>query len=337
MGRKRGIDGLLIVDKPEGMTSLDVVRGIKRRFGVKKAGHIGTLDPFATGVLPIVINEGTKLVPFLEEGPKEYEAVLKLGEETTTDDWTGKIITKKPWEGVQPENIQALIHTFLGKIDQIPPMFSAVKIQGKPLYRLARKGLEIKRKGREVEIYNIRTKEIHLPLVYFQVSCSKGTYIRSLGRDIGREIGCGAHLRLLRRIRSGPFTIKQTISWERLKDLSQPDHLYPWLISLEEALPGFPELIGDEQLIRKVRCGKEMMVRDLSPQTLPGFEKGEWLKMSSPEEGLVAILKSELKRADISWAHPEEVALRPLRLFFPSPPPSPRRGESPGAGGDSVN
>lgn len=333
---KRGIDGLFIVDKPEGMTSLDVVREVKRRFGVKKAGHIGTLDPFATGVLPIVINEGTKLVPFLEEGPKEYEVTLQLGEETTTDDWTGEVVIQKPWEEAQPEKIEALIYTFLGKIYQVPPMFSAIKIKGKPLYRLARKGIEVNRKEREVEIYKIQMKKINLPLVCFQVSCSKGTYIRSLGRDIGRKIGCGAHLRFLRRIRSGPFTIEQAISWDRLTDLFEPDHLYPWLISLEDALPSLPEVIGNEQLIRKARCGKEMMVRDFSPHTLPIFERGEWLKMSSPKEGLVAILRSELKRADISWDHPEEVALRPLRIFFPSPPFSPRGREDKGKGEDHV-
>jgi len=314
---KRGIDGLLVVDKPEGITSLDVVREIKHRFGVKKAGHIGTLDPFATGVLPIVINEGTKLVPFLREGPKEYEVTLRLGEETNTDDWTGKVVMKQPWEGVQPEKVEALIHTFLGKIRQTPPMFSAIKMQGKPLYRLARKGIEVERKEREVEIYNIQMKEIELPLVHFKVSCSKGTYIRTLGRDIGRKIGCGAHLLRLRRIRSGPFTLGQAITWERLKDLSKPDALHSWLISLSAALPSLPEMIGDEQLVKKVRFGKEMIVQDLSPQTLPAFEKGQWLKMSSPQEGLVAILKSEVKGADIPWADPEVVALRPLRVFQP--------------------
>lgn len=314
---KRGIDGLLVVDKPEGITSLDVVREIKHRFGVKKAGHIGTLDPFATGVLPIVINEGTKLVPFLREGPKEYEVTLRLGEETNTDDWTGKVVMKQPWEGVQPEKVEALIHTFLGKIRQTPPMFSAIKMQGKPLYRLARKGIEVERKEREVEIYNIQMKEIELPLVHFKVSCSKGTYIRTLGRDIGRKIGCGAHLLRLRRIRSGPFTLGQAITWERLKDLSKPDALHSWLISLSAALPSLPEMIGDEQLVKKVRFGKEMIVQDLSPQTLPAFEKGQWLKMSSPQEGLVAILKSEVKGADIPWTDPEVVALRPLRVFQP--------------------
>jgi tRNA pseudouridine55 synthase len=317
MGMKREIDGLLIVDKPEGITSLDVVREIKHRFGVKKAGHIGTLDPFATGVLPIVINEGTKLVPFLGEGPKEYEATLKLGEETTTDDWTGKVVMSKPWEGVQPEKMEALVQPFLGKIRQTPSMFSAIKIQGKPLYRLARKGIEIERKEREIEIYKIQIEKIVLPLVCFTVSCSKGTYIRTLGKDIGRKIGCGAHLLRLRRTRSGPFTLEQAISWERLKDLTKPDHLYPWLISLEAALSNLPEVIVDEQLVKKVRFGKEMMVQDLSPKTLPSFEKEQWLKMSSPEEGLVAILKSEVRGADIPWTNPEVVALRPLRVFQP--------------------
>jgi tRNA pseudouridine55 synthase len=314
---KRGIDGLLIVDKPEGITSLDVVREIKHRFGVKKAGHIGTLDPFATGVLPIVINEGTKLVPFLKEGPKEYEGTLQLGEETNTDDRTGQVVLKQPWEGIQPEKVEVLIQTFLGKIRQTPPMFSAIKMKGRPLYRLAREGIEVERKEREIEIYNIQMEKIELPRVHFKVSCSKGTYIRTLGRDIGRKIGCGAHLLRLRRIRSGPFTLEQAISWESLKELSKPDHLHPWLISLSEALPSLPEMIGDEQLVKKVRVGKEMMVQDLSPQTLPAFEKGEWLKMSSPQEGLVAILKSEVKGTDIPWANPKAVALRPLRVFHP--------------------
>jgi tRNA pseudouridine55 synthase len=169
MGMRMGIDGLLIVDKPEGITSLEVVREVKRRFHIKKAGHIGTLDPFATGVLPIVINEGTKLVPFLEEDPKEYEGVMKLGEETTTDDLTGEILSKKSLEEITPEMIQATFQAFLGKIPQIPSMFSARKVKGKPLYRLARKGIEVERKEREVEIFDIEVEEIDLPQVGFRV------------------------------------------------------------------------------------------------------------------------------------------------------------------------
>jgi tRNA pseudouridine55 synthase len=317
MGKKKGIDGLLIVDKPEGITSLDVVREIKHRFDVERAGHIGTLDPFATGVLPVAMNEGTKLVPFLGEGPKDYQVTLRLGEETATDDWTGQVVMRREWEGLVPGEITALIHTFRGKMLQTPPMFSAVKMQGKPLYRLARKGIEVERKEREVEIYRIQAEEIDLPLVRFNVSCSKGTYIRALGRDIGRKLGCGAHVLRLRRVRSGPFTLEQAISWERLTNLSTADGLHPWLISLSAALPNLPELVGDERLVKKARFGKEMMVQDLSPQSLPTFEKGERLKMSSLKEGLVAILRSEVKGSDISRADPERVALRPLRVFRP--------------------
>lgn len=317
MGMNRSMDGILIVDKPEGITSLDVARELKRRFGVKKAGHVGTLDPFATGVLPIVINEGTKLVPFLGEGPKEYEATLQLGEETTTDDWTGKAVMSWPWEEVQPEKIEAVLRTFLGKIRQTPPMFSAVKIDGRPLYRLARKGIEVERKEREVEIYGIQVEGIDLPLVHFKVSCSKGTYVRALGRDIGRKIGCGAHLLRLRRTRSGSFTLGQAISWKRIKEFSNPSLLSPWLISLKAALPSLPEVVGDEHLVRKVRLGRKMMVQDLSFQNLPAFEKGECLKICSLEQELVAVLKSEMRGADIQRANPEAVAFRPVRIFQP--------------------
>src|SRR4030042_4298610 len=127
------VDGLLVVDKPEGITCLEVVREVKRRFRIEKAGHIGTLDPFATGILPVALNDGTKLVPFIEEEPKGYEAIMRLGEETSTDDLTGEVISKKTWEAVTPGAIESIFQTFLGKIHQIPPMFSAIKVKGKPL------------------------------------------------------------------------------------------------------------------------------------------------------------------------------------------------------------
>jgi tRNA pseudouridine55 synthase len=311
------MDGLLIVDKADGITSLEVVKGVKHRLGVKKAGHIGTLDPFATGVLPIVINEGTKLVPFLDEGPKEYEATLKLGEETTTDDLTGKMVDTKPWEETTPDQIRAVFQTFLGKIQQIPPMFSAVKVNGTPLYRWARKGIEVERKEKEVEIFDIRIVEMDLPQIRFKVSCSKGTYIRAVARDIGRKIGCGAHLLRLRRVRSGPFTLERAIPWERLSHLSEGDGPLPWLIPLKEALSSLPEVIGDERLVEKIRLGREMTVRDLSYQAVPALTEGQWVRMSSPREELVAILRSEIKFADILYTRPETVVFRPIRVFRP--------------------
>ncbi len=312
------VDGLLIVDKPEGITSLDVVREVKRQLRAKRAGHIGTLDPFATGVLPVAVNEGTKLIPFLKDEPKEYEATLRLGEETTTDDATGKVTLRKPLDGLSLGSIQSVFQSFSGKIRQTPPMFSAIKKNGRRLYRLARRGLEVERAEREVEIFALQIEEVDLPEVRFKVSCSKGTYIRSLARDIGRRIGCGAHLVHLRRLRSGPFAIEQSLSWKRLGSLEDLNRGVPELIPLQKALPDLPELVGDEAMIRKIRHGREILVGELPREIPPEVKEGQWLKLLSPEEGLVAILQSELGSSDIPWASPEEVAFRPLRVFHPN-------------------
>jgi tRNA pseudouridine55 synthase len=309
------IDGLLIVDKPDGITSMGVVRQVKRRFGIRKAGHIGTLDPFASGVLPVIVNEGTKLVPFLEEEPKEYEATLKLGEETTTDDRTGERVAQKPWEGTSPAAVQTAFESFVGTIEQIPPMFSAIKVHGEPLYRLARKGIEIERKQRSVTIFELEIKRVILPEVHFRVACSKGTYIRTLARDIGRKLGCGGHLLSLRRVRSGPFTLEQSIPWEALKDLSRAQDLRPWILSPREALKKLPEVIGDERMVRKVRVGQEMVVRDLSSQPLPVFEKGQRVRLTSLNDGLVAIVQTEMKDTEVRRMDPDAVVLRPLKVF----------------------
>lgn len=309
------MDGLLIVDKPAEMISLDVVREIKARFFIRKAGHIGTLDPFATGVLPVVINEGTKLVPFLPGDPKDYEAVMKIGEETDTGDPTGQLVGRKAWDGVSCGAIVAAMEAFRGKIRQIPPMFSAVKVKGTPLYKMARKGIEIERGEKEVEVFGIRITGMELPLVRFEVSCSRGTYIRTLTKDIGEKIGCGAHLVSLRRTRSGPFHIDQAVPMGKLRDVSGGGDLRPYLIPLREALTGLREVMGNERLVEKVRQGKEMVAGDLKAQILPGMKKGEWLRMSSSQEGLVAILRSEMEGEKIGAADPGRVALRPVRVF----------------------
>ena len=309
------IDGVLVVDKPDGITSMDVVRMVKRRFMVKKAGHLGTLDPFATGVLPVILNEATKLVPFLEEESKEYEATLKLGEETSTDDPTGEIQLRRPYDRVTPAIVECAFESFVGVIEQIPPMFSAVKVQGKPLYQLARKGLEVERKKRTVKIFSLQIESISLPLVHFRVSCSKGTYIRTLARDIGRKIGCGSHLIRLRRLRNGPFTLERAVSWETLTTCSGPRALQPWLIDMKGALDHLPEVMGDEGLVNKIRFGREMTVRDLPSQALSIFSEKEWIKVTSPHDDLVAILRSEIRGMDILSLDPDRVALRPLRVF----------------------
>jgi tRNA pseudouridine55 synthase len=315
------IDGVLVVDKPDGITSMDVVRTVKRRFMVKKAGHLGTLDPFATGVLPVILNEATKLVPFLVEESKEYEATLKLGEETNTDDPTGEILSRGAWNEVTSTMIECAFEPFVGLIEQMPPMFSAIKVQGTPLYRLARKGLEVERKKRTVEIFSLQIESISLPLVHFKVSCSKGTYIRTLARDIGRKIGCGGHLIRLRRLRNGPFTLERAVSWNTLTMCSGPRVLQPWLIDMRGALDHLPEIIGDEGLVNKIRFGRQMMVRDLPSQALSIFGEREWVKVTSPRDDWVAILRSEIRGMNILSLDPDTVALRPLRVFH-----SPKEG-----------
>jgi len=314
------IDGLLVVDKPEGITSMDVVREVKRRFRVKKAGHLGTLDPFATGVLPVVLNEGTKTIPFLQEEPKVYEAVLKLGEETTTDDGTGSVTARTTWDHIIPETIQAVVESFSGEIRQTPPMFSAIKVQGRPLYQLARQGIEIERKEREVTIFDLRVQMIRLPEVHFRVSCSKGTYIRALGRDIGRVAGCGGHLLRLRRVQSGPFSIGHAIPWETLKTLHDVQNVRPWLIPMEVLLQHLPEIIGDEQTLRKIRFGRELLGRDVASQRLLSFGKGESVRILSPDGKLVAICRSEVEGKDIGSLNPDGVVLKPLRVFLAPDP-----------------
>ncbi|HXC93405.1 MAG TPA: tRNA pseudouridine(55) synthase TruB, partial [Geobacteraceae bacterium] len=186
--------GFLAVDKPSGMTSHDVVAILRRTFQQKKIGHTGTLDPFATGVLPIALGEGTKAIPFLDESFKEYQAVLRLGISTDTLDFTGEVIAEREWGQITPEMVFATIPGFTGSILQTPPMFSALKRNGVPLYKLARNGETVEREPRRIEIQSLRIDRIDLPYVAFTVRCSRGTYVRTLADDIGEVLGTGAHL-----------------------------------------------------------------------------------------------------------------------------------------------
>ena len=197
-------NGFFVIDKPAGITSHDVVSRVRRILGTKKVGHTGTLDPFATGVLPIAVNDGTKVIPFLDEGYKTYEALLRLGVTTDTLDMTGAVLSEADPSCITREQLLSLLSEFTGSISQIPPMYSAIKQGGQPLYKLARQGLEIERKARDVEIYSLELLSFNLPFAAICVVCSRGTYVRSLADDIGRRLGCGAALQELRRIASGP-------------------------------------------------------------------------------------------------------------------------------------
>ena len=188
------MDGILIIDKPSGMTSFQVVKEVKKTFNAKKVGHGGTLDPLATGVLPIFLNRATKLVPFSMNGKKKYRATMKMGIETDTLDRDGKITAESNFIPEDHQMIMTTIRSFKGTIEQIPPMFSALKHKGTPLYKLARKGITLNLKARQVTIHEMNVHEISPPYITFDVCCSSGTYVRTLCADVGKKLGCGAHL-----------------------------------------------------------------------------------------------------------------------------------------------
>lgn len=257
------MDGFLVVDKPAGMTSHDVVARVRRILGQKKVGHTGTLDPFATGVLPVALGEGTKAIPFLDESRKEYRAVMRLGEATDTQDLTGQMIFHGDWRQLTPDGIEAVVRLFVGAISQVPPMFSALKLDGVPLYKLARQGTEVERQPRNIEIFSFVLERTELPDVAFSVVCSRGTYVRTLAADIGERLGCGAHLRELRRTRSGPFVIADAVTLEQLADTVASDQAESLVVSPLAALSPIPEFPLTDRGVAKVSNGIVPDVGDL--------------------------------------------------------------------------
>jgi len=217
-------DGVLLVDKPVGPTSHDIVNAIRRTFRIEKVGHGGTLDPNATGLLVVLLGKGTKLSDQLMGGDKAYTGVMRLGRVTSSQDRDGETLEENPWEHVTRAQVEEKMDGFLGDIFQTPPMVSAIKIEGVPLYKLARKGQEVERKPRFIHIFRFAVTEWAPPLVTFDVLCTKGTYVRTLAHDVGQALGCGASLEALRRTRSGLFDVKDAMPFENILKLT-PDQL----------------------------------------------------------------------------------------------------------------
>ncbi len=215
------MDGILIVDKPAGWTSFDVVNFVKKRFKIKHVGHTGTLDPMALGVLVLLLGKYTKLAGEFIGLDKEYETVLTLGVSTDTADSTGKVLVKSAVPGMDVDEARRILSSFTGEIQQVPPMFSAVKINGRRLYDSARKGEVVSRKARRVFIRQLEMTSFNLPDISMRIVCSKGTYIRTLCEDIARQLGGHGHMSYLRRTKAGAFNIEQAVNIERLKEVSQ--------------------------------------------------------------------------------------------------------------------
>ena len=216
------LDGALLIDKPSGPTSHDVVDKIRRKFGIKKVGHCGTLDPNATGLLIIVLGRGTKLSERLMSDDKVYEGTIKFGEATDSFDGDGEITETKPVPPLTLDQLNEAATPFIGDIMQTPPMVSAVKKGGVPLYKLARKGVEVEREARLIHVYSFRFTEYAGPLGTFRLACTKGTYVRSIAHEIGQNLGCGAHLATLRRSVSGKFDVADALPLETILEMSQP-------------------------------------------------------------------------------------------------------------------
>lgn len=218
------MEGILVVDKPAGMTSHDVVDRVRKRFQIKRVGHAGTLDPLATGVLVILVGKATKLFEKFVTFDKGYNATFILGMATNSSDVEGEVLSRRPYMHITEDQIREIFKKYEGEIQQLPPMVSAVKMGGKKLYELARKGITVERTPRDIRIDSLVLEKFDLPNIQFQLECSKGTYVRQLAEDIGNDLGCGACISRIRRTSVGPFTLKDTIN---LEDIDE-SHIRNW-------------------------------------------------------------------------------------------------------------
>ncbi len=257
LAEKPGAAGFLLVDKPPGWTSHDVVDAARRWLGTRRVGHLGTLDPLATGVLPLAIRAATKLAPYMTDSRKFYVGSIELGVETDTLDAEGQVLRR--YEGALPEKdaVEKALIGFQGEIEQVPPMYSAVKHSGVPLHRLAREGKHVERAPKKVRIDRIELVSYRAPLVGLRVECSPGTYVRTLADDLGRHLGCGAHLRNLRRLRSGPFVLDAAMTPEQLAEAAETGKIEEVLIPAVDVL-GLAIVQLEPEEARRVKHGCEV-------------------------------------------------------------------------------
>ncbi len=297
------LNGIIIIHKEAGFTSHDVVakmRGICRQ---KKIGHTGTLDPQATGVLPVCLGSGTKLCDMLTDKDKEYVAELLLGVETDTQDTTGQVLRECPVE-VPEEEVRKAILSFQGAYHQIPPMYSALKVDGKKLYELARAGKEVERKAREVFIREIEILEFALPIVKIRVACSKGTYIRTLCADIGEKLGCGGTMKSLKRTRVGNFLLEKAVTLSQLERIRDEERLEEILFPVDSAFAGCPKLHVREEFRKLIDNGNSFYPgQTVEKET---HSEGDWVSVYREDESFVGVYAYDNGRR---W-------YRPVKMFL---------------------
>lgn len=280
----------MVIDKPAGITSAGVVARIKRMFRGRKVGHTGTLDPFATGLMVCCVGRATKLAQFFLHGPKTYLATLCLGVETDTQDATGEVTTRGDATGLSAPDVSAALARFKGDIMQTPPVFSALKHRGTPLYKLARSGRPVQKPPRRVHISALEVRQMALPEVQFSVSCSAGTYIRTLCADVGRELGCGGHLKVLRRVNSCGFDITESISLEYAERLAASSEISRHMIPMADALRHIPAHVADQGLAGHIVHGRQLTRQDIPG--LPEVAPRNYVKIVDMHHHLLAVLQA---------------------------------------------
>jgi tRNA pseudouridine55 synthase len=296
---KNKVSGVLVVDKPIGLTSHDVVQIIRRGTGIRRAGHTGTLDPRASGVLVVLVGPAVRLSEYVSASDKRYQATISMGTSTDTYDSEGTVTRTSPFDGVTEDDFDQILQQFVGEIEQVPPSYSAVKVKGKKAYELARKGEEVDLDARKIQVYSLEVLEWAPPEVVVDVYCSSGTYVRSLANDLGEKLGTGAHLIGLRRTKSGRFTLRDAVPLRRLQEAFDAGEWYRHLIPAAEALSDWPllELNADE--VDLVRHGHRIPAESGA--------KG-WARGVTEQGDLVALLE----------VIPEDEEWQPRKVFFQS-------------------
>ncbi len=296
---KNVVSGVLVVDKPVGLTSHDVVQIIRRGTGIRRAGHTGTLDPRASGVLVILIGPAVRLSEYVSASDKRYQATIRLGASTDTYDAEGAVMDSTDVNEISEEGFDEILQKFVGEIEQVPPPYSAVKVKGRKAYDMAREGEEVELEPRMIQVYSLEVLEWAPPEAVIDVYCSSGTYVRSLAHDLGKELGTGAHLVGLRRTKSGRFTLRDAVPLRRLQEAFDAGNWYKYLIPAAEALSDWPmvELDGDD--VELIRHGHRIPAE-------PG-SKG-WARGVSQQGDLVALL--EVDEESNEW--------QPRKVFFQS-------------------
>lgn len=296
---KNVVSGVLVIDKPVGLTSHDIVQIVRRGTGIRRAGHTGTLDPRASGVLVVLIGPAVRLSEYVSASDKRYQATIRLGNSTDTYDGEGKITSSASVEDITEEQFNSILQTFVGEMEQVPPPYSAVKVKGRKAYEMAREGEEVELQPRIVHVYSLEILEWDAPEVVIDVYCSSGTYVRSLANDLGKALGTGAYLVGLRRTKSGRFSLRDAVPMRRLQEAFDAGNWYRYLIPAAEALADWPAIELDADQVEMVRHGHRVPAEP---------DQTGWARGVSEQGDLVALM--QIDEMTHEW--------QPKKVFFQS-------------------